>query len=67
MGKNYIFLDTLKLCYPPPCSFAFSAHSSSGFSHYMLPEDMSYVGTIHSHPSGHTNPSVTNLNNFFLN
>lgn len=46
-------------------AFAFGAHSSSGFPHYMLPGDMSYVGTVHSHPSGSANPSVTDLNNFF--
>jgi proteasome lid subunit RPN8/RPN11 len=31
----------------------------------MLPGDMSYVGTVHSHPSGSARPSVTDLNNFF--
>ncbi len=58
--KGNILIDGLVI---PP--FAFSAHSSSGFPHYMLPVDMSYVGTVHSHPSGHANPSVTDLNNFF--
>ncbi len=45
--KGNILIDGLVI---PP--FAFSAHSSSGFPHYMLPGDMSYVGTVHSHPSG---------------
>jgi len=58
--KGNILIDGLVI---PP--FAFSAHSSSGFPHYMLPGDMSYVGTVHSHPSGHANPSITDLNNFF--
>ena len=47
----------------PP--FSFGAHSSSGFPHYMLPGDLSYVGTVHSHPSGSARPSVVDLNNFF--
>ena len=47
----------------PP--FAFGSHSSSGFHHTMLPGDLSYVGTVHSHPSGSATPSVTDLNNFF--
>ena len=47
----------------PP--FAFGAHSSSGFPRNMLPGDLSYVGTVHSHPSGNAHPSVADLNNFF--
>ena len=58
--KGNIVIDGLVI---PP--FSFSAHSSSGFPHYMLPGDMSYVGTVHSHPSGSARPSVTDLNNFF--
>jgi len=58
--KGNVLIDGLVI---PP--FAFSAHSSSGFPHYMLPGDMSYVGTVHSHPSGNAHPSVTDLNNFF--
>jgi proteasome lid subunit RPN8/RPN11 len=58
--KGNVLIDGLVI---PP--FAFSAHSSSGFPHYMLPGDLSYVGTVHSHPSGNANPSVTDLNNFF--
>ncbi|MEJ2259479.1 MAG: Mov34/MPN/PAD-1 family protein [Nitrosopumilaceae archaeon] len=58
--KSNILIDELVI---PP--FSFSAHSSSGFPHHMLPADLSYVGTVHSHPSGNGHPSVTDLNNFF--
>jgi len=37
----------------------------AGFPHSFLPFDMSYVGIIHSHPSGSAEPSVTDLHNFF--
>lgn len=37
----------------------------AGFPHSFLPFDMSYVGVIHSHPSGSAEPSVTDLHNFF--
>jgi len=30
-----------------------------------LPFDNSYIGIVHSHPSGSAEPSVTDLNNFF--
>ena len=58
--KGDVFIDGLII---PP--FAFNAHSSSGFPHYMLPADISYVGTVHSHPSGNEHPSITDLNNFY--
>lgn len=58
--KGDVFIDGLII---PP--FAFNAHSSSGFPHYMLPADISYVGTVHSHPSGNAHPSITDLNNFY--
>lgn len=58
--KGNVLIDGLVI---PP--FAFNAHSSSGFPHYMLPGDMSYVGTVHSHPSGSARPSMTDLSNFF--
>ena len=58
--KGDVLIDGLII---PP--FAFNAHSSSGFPHYMLPADTSYVGTVHSHPSGNAHPSITDLNNFF--
>jgi len=58
--KGNVLIDGLVI---PP--FAFNAHSSSGFPRHMLPADLSYVGTVHSHPSGSARPSVTDLNNFF--
>ena len=45
--------------------FSFESHSYSGLPHYMLTAYMSYVETIHSHPSGNANSSVTDLNSFF--
>lgn len=58
--KGDVYIDGLII---PP--FAFNAHSSSGFPHYMLPSDISYVGTVHSHPNGNAQPSITDLNNFY--
>ena len=58
--KGNVLIDGLVI---PP--FSFGAHSSSGFPRNMLPADTSYVGTVHSHPSGSANPSITDLNNFF--
>ncbi len=45
----------------------FSKHGPyySGFPVYELPFDLSYIGTIHSHPSGSNNPSLEDLNHFF--
>jgi proteasome lid subunit RPN8/RPN11 len=37
----------------------------AGFPHSFLPLDMSYIGIVHSHPSGSAEPSVTDLHNFF--
>ncbi|CAD6521042.1 Putative metal-dependent protease of the PAD1/JAB1 superfamily (fragment) [metagenome] len=49
--KGDVYIDGLII---PP--FAFNAHSSSGFPHYMLPADISYVAlyihiqmVMHSH------------------
>jgi len=45
----------------------FSTHGPyySGFPVYELPFDLSYIGTIHSHPSGSNKPSLEDLNHFF--
>ncbi len=45
----------------------FSTHGPyySGFPVYQLPFDLSYIGTIHSHPSRSNNPSLEDLNHFF--
>lgn len=47
----------------PP--FSHSGPTFAGFPHSFLPFDMSYVGMVHSHPSGPAEPSVTDLHNFF--
>ena len=47
----------------PP--FDYTGPTFAGFPHSFLPLDMSYVGIVHSHPTGSAEPSVTDLNNFF--
>lgn len=47
----------------PP--FDYTGPTFAGFPHSFLPFDLSYVGTIHSHPNGSAKPSVTDLHNFF--
>ena len=47
----------------PP--FSETGPTFAGFPNSFLPFDMSYVGIIHSHPSGSAEPSVTDLHNFF--
>ncbi len=47
----------------PP--FSDSGPTFAGFPHSFLPFDLSYVGMVHSHPSGPAEPSVTDLHNFF--
>lgn len=58
--KNVIKITGLII---PP----FSSHGPyySGFPVYELPFDLSYIGTIHSHPSGSNRPSLEDLNHFF--
>jgi proteasome lid subunit RPN8/RPN11 len=47
----------------PP--FSHHGPTFAGFPHSFLPFDPSYIGTVHSHPSGSARPSVTDLHNFF--
>lgn len=47
----------------PP--FNYTGPTFAGFPHSFLPFDMSYVGIVHSHPSGSAEPSLTDLHNFF--
>ena len=47
----------------PP--FSETGPTFAGFPHSFLPFDLSYVGMVHSHPSGSAQPSVTDLHNFF--
>ena len=58
--KGNITIDGLII---PP--FSHSGPTFAGFPHSFLPFDSSYVGTVHSHPNGSENPSVTDLHNFF--
>jgi len=58
--QGNIMIDGLVI---PP--FNYSGPTFAGFPHSFLPFDMSYVGTVHSHPSGSAEPSVTDLHNFF--
>jgi len=37
----------------------------AGFPHSFLPFDMTYIGIVHSHPSGSAEPSIADSNNFF--
>jgi len=58
--KGNVTIDGLIV---PP--FSESGPTFAGFPHSFLPFDTSYVGTVHSHPSGSAKPSVTDLHNFF--
>ena len=55
-----IIIDSLVI---PP--FSHTGPTFAGFPHSFLPLDFSYVGMVHSHPSGSAEPSVTDLHNFF--
>ena len=62
-GKSkdgHILTDGLVI---PP--FSQEGPTFAGFPHSFLPFDMSYMGIIHSHPSGSAEPSLTDLHNFF--
>jgi len=58
--KGLIQIDGLVI---PP--FSHSGPTFAGFPHSFLPFDLSYVGIVHSHPSGSAEPSLTDLHNFF--
>ena len=58
--RGKITVDSLVI---PP--FSYTGPTFAGFPHSFLPLDLSYVGIVHSHPSGSANPSVTDLHNFF--
>lgn len=55
-----ITIDSLVV---PP--FSHSGPTFAGFPHSFLPFDLSYVGIVHSHPTGSARPSLTDMNNFF--
>ncbi|MDE1768937.1 MAG: Mov34/MPN/PAD-1 family protein [Thaumarchaeota archaeon] len=58
--KGKVLVDGLVI---PP--FFHTGPTFAGFPHSFLPFDTSYVGTVHSHPTGLAKPSVTDLHNFF--
>ena len=58
--KGVITVDGLVI---PP--FSFSDQTFAGFPQNLLPFDLSYVGSAHSHPSGSPRPSITDLHHFF--
>ncbi len=58
--RGNIAIDGLVI---PP--FSETGPTFAGFPHNFLPLDMSYVGIVHSHPSGSAEPSLTDLHNFF--
>ena len=60
LKKRNIAIDGLVI---PP--FSETGPTFAGFPHNFLPLDMSYVGIVHSHPTGSAEPSVTDLHNFF--
>ena len=55
-----VVIDNLVI---PP--FSETGPDFAGFPSSFLPFDASYVGLVHSHPSGSVKPSVTDLHNFF--
>lgn len=62
-GKSKNGIITIDGLVIPP--FSHSGPTFAGFPHSFLPFDLSYVGMVHSHPSGPAEPSVTDLHNFF--
>jgi len=59
-NKGNVVIDGLVI---PP--FSHHGPTFAGFPHSFLPFDPSYIGTVHSHPIGSAQPSVTDLHNFF--
>lgn len=60
IDKKRIMIEEVEL---PPLSIR--GLGFSGFRPYMLPIDLSIVGTAHSHPSGVLRPSLTDMNKFY--
>lgn len=57
--KGALLIDSLVI---PP--MAEGGPFFSGFPSFMLPGDLSIMGTAHSHPSGSAQPSLTDINHF---
>jgi proteasome lid subunit RPN8/RPN11 len=60
MSKDEIHINEVVV---PPS--AIRGHGFSAFPLYMLPMDLSLMGTAHSHPSGALRPSTGDLNSFY--
>ena len=58
--RGDVYIDELVV---PP--FSETGADFAGFPHNPLQLDLSYVGIVHSHPSGTAKPSLTDLDNFF--
>ena len=58
--RGDVFINELVI---PP--FSETGKDFAGFPHNPLPLDLSYVGIVHSHPTGSAEPSLTDLDNFF--
>ena len=58
--RGDVYIDELVV---PP--FSETGADFAGFPHNPLPLDLTYVGIVHSHPSGSAKPSLTDLDNFF--
>ena len=58
--KNSIVIEEVVI---PP--LAAHGRGFSNFPLHMLPNDLSIMGTAHSHPSGVLKPSVEDLNHFY--
>ena len=58
--KGRIYIEDLVI---PP--FAETGTTFAGFPNTFLPLDTSYVGMMHSHPTGPAIPSLEDLQNFF--
>jgi proteasome lid subunit RPN8/RPN11 len=59
--KNNI-IEINEFLIPP---FSTYGDNFSSFPLFMLPFDLSIIGIAHSHPSGNSNPSTEDLNNFY--
>jgi len=58
--QGHIIIESLVI---PP--FSETGPTFAGFPNSLLPFDLSYVGIVHSHPSGSAEPSLPDLFNFF--
>ncbi|MEM2110790.1 MAG: Mov34/MPN/PAD-1 family protein [Candidatus Bathyarchaeia archaeon] len=58
--KDEIVVEEVEI---PP--LAVHGDGFSNFPLYMLPVDLSVIGTAHSHPSGVLYPSIVDLNHFY--